>query len=245
MQRLLASLLALWVAFVPAQAGRMALMGAGAGSAALPGPPTFTYQSTPGGTTGATSSFTISTGTASANRLVVNFVEVFSASGATISSVLIDGTISPLSITQIFNTAAGGQNVFLAAIVAAIPTGTSSTMVVTWSSAQSGTTRAPTWTTDITTLSSTTPTVATGTQAAGTTNTASIAVANSGSVLLVSDIGANGSKTFTASTPTITQRDSFNVTLVGDANSVASGTATANTSWTGSTSDIIGLALFR
>jgi hypothetical protein len=164
----------------------------------------------------------------------------------TISSVLIDGTISPLSITQIFNTAAGGQNVFLAAIAAAIPTGTSSTMVVTWSSAQSGTTRAPTWTTDITTLSSTTPTVATGTQAAGTTNTASIAVANSGSVLLVSDIGAgSGSKAFTASTPTITQRDSFNVTLVGDANSVAAGTATANTSWTGSNSDIIGLALFR
>jgi hypothetical protein len=153
--------------------------------AARPGPPTFTFENATTGTTNATT-YAITTGTASANRLVVTVLDGFAATNpSTIVSAVYDGSIIG-TVTQIQI-----NNNPIHVITAPIPTGTSSTLVVTWTNAQTGVAvRAINYTTDITTLSSTAPvTSLTNLGESATSITGTIAVANSGSVLLFAGTG--------------------------------------------------------
>ncbi|HUD11309.1 MAG TPA: hypothetical protein VMS08_02785, partial [Candidatus Saccharimonadia bacterium] len=98
------------------------------------------------------------------------------------------------------------------------------------------------------TLASTTPVTSFQDVAASTTQTSSVAVANSGSVLLFAWVGTVGvsGQTVTASDATLTTDGPFNPYTWGHGNNVAASAASHVTiGWSGSAEGALGLIVYR
>jgi hypothetical protein len=213
-------------------------------SSALPGPPTFAVQ-TSNSPTVSNTTFAVATGTASATRFVVVVITgTATVGGATITGSLFDGTVSGTNYAVGNGNGGGGTNNGMWIVTALIPTGTSSTLVITWSPSMSGTMRFTPYTTDSTTLNSLVPVTSNSIVNSTSNSLGSIAVANSGSAIFTCTTGGS-SLAFSAGTPTITVDDNFNVTRTGHAFSVGAGSYTIASTWTPSADNIIGAAVFR
>jgi hypothetical protein len=215
-------------------------------SSALPGPPTFAFQSLNAGSDSANvATFTgVSIGTASANRFVVMTVGFYNGfSGGAITGVSWTGGTA--SFVQMTNDA----NASTFVVYGTIPTGTTTTLTVTFTSAVFTQGVAWPYTTDVTTLASTTPVTAGAVVASGTTQTASIPIANNGSALffIAANNGAtNNSQTISASDAGLGTDGIFGSNIAGSKNNVALSAASHVTeTWTTSATNDIGFVVFR
>jgi hypothetical protein len=210
------------------------------------GPPAATYQGAGSGSNSTnTTTMTLTTGTAFPTRLVAIIIPSIGAVVAqTITSAVFDGTNNALS----FGTLAGaGTSNVVMYVVGLVPTGTSSSLVITFSGSVSATFRFGCYTMDSSQMLSTTPTTfGSSALSSATSDTLNLTVPINGSVVIAADDGGNNvTKTFSGS-PTMTSDINFNVTKIGHANGVSIGIQPLTINWTpASVAEAFGALVFR
>lgn len=183
----------------------------------------------------------LTTGAAFPSRLVA----VIIASGNTNSAIsaVFDGTNNALSFGSL-STGSGGR---VSYVVGLVPSGTTSSLAVTFSGNETGILRFGCYTIDSFLLNSMAPSIfgSTATSAA-TSDTLNPVVTQSNSIIIAADVGGNNVvKTFSG-TPAMTSDNDNNVTKIGHANGVAIGVQALTINWTpASAAEVFGAMVFR
>jgi hypothetical protein len=227
---------------------QLTMTGAGAGAAGLPGPPTFTFQTSANTscTGAACTTIALAIGTASPNRRVYVDVTTAPASNQTpYIACSIGGVACDINV-QVEVSSSNSSGTFL--VSAPVPTGTTAVVSLTSTGTAFAFPFVFLYTVDHTTLASITPVTGGATVATGTSVTGSVAVLPGGSLLVGWDCSgcSSSSGSITASDASVGTDATSNFTIAGHVNGVAASAASHVTvGWTTSAEGTLGLMAFR